>query len=382
MTTASKPPVTLSSSAAANATSRTSGNAAPAPVNIGSRKADHLRLCAEEDVGFREHTTLFDDVELVHDSLPELDLASIDTSVTLFGKTLRAPLLVAAMTGGTEEAAKVNRELAAVADKLGLAFGLGSQRAMYKRPESAPTFRVRDGAPNTLVFGNIGIMQAKEMRTDEVLQLARDVGADAICVHLNPAMEVVQTEGDRDFRGGVEVLSRLVRELPIPVIAKETGSGISMHTAHKLHAAGVRNVDISGAGGTSWVGVEALRAQNDGDRNLGHLFWDWGVPTAGSLLQVAPYRFDTVIATGGIRHGLDAARAIALGANLVGIARPVLQAWSRGGQVGAEDFLRNVERALRVTMLLTGSASVAELQTAPRFLSPRLEKWRTAPARR
>jgi isopentenyl-diphosphate Delta-isomerase len=351
------------------------GQSPAAEPDIGSRKRDHLQLCAEGDVGFRTRGTLLDELDLVHDALPELDLDELDLSVELFGKKLRAPLLIAAMTGGTSEAERVNRDLAAIADKRGYAFGLGSQRAMRKRPEALASYAVREVAPSVLLFGNIGVVQAMAMSNAEVLGLAHAVGADAICVHLNPAMEVVQAEGDRSFRGAKARLQDLALNLGLPVIAKETGSGLSTAAAEKLKAAGVRNVDVSGGGGTSWVGVEALRAKTDGDRSLGEMFWDWGVPTAASLLQVRPHRFDCVIATGGIRNGLDAAKAISLGAHLVGIARPVLQAWSKGGPPAAEAFLVNVERALRVAMLLTGSANVAALQKAQHVMRPALREW-------
>jgi isopentenyl-diphosphate Delta-isomerase len=328
------------------------GQSPAAEPDIGSRKRDHLQLCAEGDVGFRTRGTLLDELDLVHDALPELDLDELDLSVELFGKKLRAPLLIAAMTGGTSEAERVNRDLAAIADKRGYAFGLGSQRAMRKRPEALASYAVREVAPSVLLFGNIGVVQAMAMSNAEVLGLAHAVGADAICVHLNPAMEVVQAEGDRSFRGAKARLQDLALNLGLPVIAKETGSGLSTAAAEKLKAAGVRNVDVSGGGGTSWVGVEALRAKTDGDRS-----------------------FDCVIATGGIRNGLDAAKAISLGAHLVGIARPVLQAWSKGGPPAAEAFLVNVERALRVAMLLTGSANVAALQKAQHVMRPALREW-------
>ena len=190
---------------------------------IGRRKADHLALCATGDVGFHRTTTLFEDVRLVHDALPDLDARAIDTSCTLLGKTLRAPIVVAAMTGGTEEAARVNRELAALAEARGYGFGLGSQRAMIVEPSLASTYRVRDVAPTALVLGNVGVVQARAMTTSAVRALVDAVGADALCVHLNPAMEIVQPGGDRDFSGGLETIARLVLELGVPVVVKEAG---------------------------------------------------------------------------------------------------------------------------------------------------------------
>jgi isopentenyl-diphosphate delta-isomerase len=346
-------------------------------TGIEGRKGDHLTLCATEDVGFRRATTLLEDVRLIHDALPELSIDEIDLSVRVLGKTLRAPIVIASMTGGTDEAARVNRELASIAEERGYGFGLGSQRAMMKRPDSASSCVGRDGAPTTLVLGNVGGVQAAKSSTEEIRALVQHVGADALCVHLNPAMEVVQPEGDRDFRGVVDGIARLVRELEIPIIAKETGCGIGPAAAKKLRAAGVRHVDVSGAGGTSWVGVETKRAQgrDESKRALGEAFWDWGVPTAVSTAVCAGLGFSTVIATGGIARGLDVAHAIALGANAAGIARPVLKALHEGGREGAVRFLEGIEAELRAVMLLTGSVDIPALRKAPRIIGGELRMW-------
>jgi isopentenyl-diphosphate delta-isomerase len=352
--------------------------------SIGDRKADHLALCAEDDVGFRGRTTLLECVRLVHDALPDLTLAEVDTSVTLFGKKLRAPLVIASMTGGTEEAGLINRELASIAEERGYGFGLGSQRAMHVRPGTGATYRVRQSAPSTLVLGNVGVVQARAMTTSEVRVLVDEVGADALCVHLNPAMELVQPGGDRDFAKGTDTIARLVRDLGVPVIVKETGCGISAAVARRLRDVGVKHVDVSGAGGTSWVGVETKRAEAAGDagaRALGEALWDWGVPTAASVALLAPLGFDTVIATGGIGTGLDVARAIALGASAAGIARPVLRALrasgDAGGRAGAIAYLDGIESELRAAMLLTGSRDIASLRRAPRVVVGELASWIT-----
>ncbi len=349
--------------------------------DLSGRKADHLTLCAEGDVGFRARTTLLEQVTLVHDALPELDLDGVDTSTLLLGKRLRAPILIAAMTGGTERAGHINRELAGLAEELGYGFGLGSQRAMHVREGTLATYQIRDVAPTTLVLGNLGVVQAGNMTSGEIAAMASAVGADALCVHLNPAMELVQPGGDRDFRGGQATVGRLVRELPVPVVVKETGCGLSYRVGTRLRALGVRHVDVSGAGGTSWVAVETERAAHAGDagaRAIGEAFRDWGIPTAASVLMMARAGLSTVIATGGVGTGLEIAKALALGATAAGIARPVLRALEAGGRQGARAFLEGVERELRTAMLLTGSRTVDDLRRADRVLGPELGAWLAA----
>ncbi|WP_394850101.1 type 2 isopentenyl-diphosphate Delta-isomerase [Pendulispora brunnea] len=346
--------------------------------SIGERKSDHLTLCATEDVGFRTRSTLLEGVRLVHDALPDFHADEIDLRCTLAGKTLKAPLVIAAMTGGTEEALRVNRGLAQIAEERGIAFGLGSQRAMHVRPNSKDTYRVREVAPTTVVLGNLGVVQAREMSTAQVQDLIGYVGADALCIHLNPAMELVQPEGDRDFSRGLETIARLRHELSVPVVAKETGCGISRSVGERLRSVGVEHVDVSGAGGTSWVGVETRRAEKAGDaqsKSLGEAFWDWGVPTAASVAALAPLGFRSVIATGGVATGLDVARALALGATHAGIARPMLRAFSEGGHDGAIAKLDAILAELRCAMLLTGSKDVATLRTAKRIIVGELALW-------
>jgi isopentenyl-diphosphate delta-isomerase len=347
-------------------------------ANIGQRKADHIALCTHEDVGFRRRSTLLECVRLVHDALPDMKLEDVDTSVRLFGKTLRAPLVIASMTGGTEEAGQINRELATIAEERGLGFGVGSQRAMHLRPGTGTTYRVRQLAPGTLLLGNVGLVQARTMPTSEVRLLVDEIGADALCIHLNPAMELVQPGGDRDFAHGLDTVRRLVRDLGLPLVLKETGCGISPAVGTRLRDVGVRHVDVSGAGGTSWVGVETKRAEAAGDegaRALGEAFWDWGIPTAASVALLAPLGFDTIIATGGIATGLDVAHAIALGATAAGIARPVLRALTSGGRAGVTALLDGITNELRVAMLLTGSRDLTALGRAPRVIVGELVSW-------
>jgi len=343
-------------------------------ADIAERKTDHLDLAISGDVGFKRTTTLFECVRLVHDALPDLDLDAVDLSCTVLGKKLRAPILIAGMTGGAERAERINHELAAIAEERGYAFGLGSQRAMLKRSEAKRSYAVRGVAPDALLLGNLGVVQAAKMTSAEVQDLALSVGADALCIHLNPAMELIQEEGDRDFRGGLETLQRLAQDLPFPVIAKETGCGLSHAVAAKLRRAGIAHVDVSGAGGTSWVAVETQRAPAE-NKALGEAFWEWGIPTAVSVAWVHSHGFETVFATGGVHTGLDIAKAIALGASAGGIARSALQALERGGPGGARRFFDGIEAELRAALLLTGSASLVALRQAPRIIVGELKDW-------
>lgn len=336
-----------------------------------SRKEDHLDLCATDDVAFQGKTTLLEQVQLVHDALPELAVSDVDLTTELVDRTLRAPLVIAAMTGGMQRAEAVNKDLAEVAEEHGLAFGFGSMRPLLEEGVTLG-YMVRDVAPNAVVFGNIGVVQAARASTQQIADMVGLTGCDALCVHLNPAMEVVQPEGDDDFRGGLDTLARLHESLPIPVIAKETGCGLSRVVGERIHALGIRTVDTSGAGGTSWVGVETLRAK--ATRTLGELFWDWGLPTAASVAQLDGLDLD-VIATGGVKNGLDIARALALGATAGGMARPFLMAWNEGGRPGASAAAKQVIDEIRVACLLTGCRTAADLGTAPLVLGPALLRW-------
>ncbi len=343
----------------------------PETADIGARKADHIALCVAEDVGFHGKTTLFEDVELVHDALPELALDEIDLSCSFAGKTLRAPLFIAAMTGGTAKAEGINRDLAVVAEALGVGLCFGSQRPLLVRGIRDGYF-VRDVAPTIPIFGNIGVVQARETTTKALADMLEACGADAICVHLNPAMEVVQPEGDQDFRGGLTTIARLVKELPYPVVVKETGCGLSRKVAERLVSVGVKWVDVSGAGGTSWVGVEAKRAAAS-QRALGERYWDWGIPTAASVAQLADLGLG-IIATGGVADGHTAAKAIALGATCAGIARPFLQAQARGLHP-LREAVEAVIAELRLAHLLTGSRDGDALRRADLVVGARLQRW-------
>ncbi len=345
--------------------------------SIPTRKALHLDVCVNEDVGFNGHGTLLDEVHLEHNAVPELEWHDLETSITLLGKSLRAPLIIGAMSGGTAEAGAMNAVLAEIAEELGIGFALGSQKAMAKDSTLADTFAVRRHAPTTLLLANVGAVYARQIGVEATRSLAAQVGADAIQLHLNAAMELVQGQGDRNFRGVLDTL-RAVQSAELPVVAKETGSGLGGSAARALHAHGVRHVDVSGAGGTSWTAVESKLAEHLGDeesRLVGETFRNWGVPTAASIVHTACVGFDTVIATGGIQTGLDVARALALGANTASIARPVLVAYREGGAAAARNYLQRVLRELRMAMMLTASPTVAHLRVCPSVLGPELRRW-------
>src|SRR5262249_3218361 len=289
-------------------------------------------LCAQGDVEPAGNSTLLDCVHLVHNALPELALDEVELTLTLWGKVLRAPLLVTGMTGGTDRAREVNRDLAQVAERHGLAFGVGSQRAMAEAPELARTFQVRDVAPHVLLIGNIGLKQAISMGVDGVQKLRDGIGADGVALHLNAAQELSQPEGDRDFRGGYSLVQALAAAFGERFLVKETGCGISPAVARRLVDCGVRTLDVSGLGGTSWVRVEQLRASGQ-MAELGALFSSWGIPTAAAVASVRRAVGPSVklIASGGIRHGLDVAKALAIGADVAGVALPPLPAPHTGG---------------------------------------------------
>ena len=341
---------------------------------IARRKADHLEVAASGRADF-EKSTLLEHVHLVHQALPELALADIDLSTTIAGKRLAAPLVITGMTGGTGEAAAVNRDLARAAQAAGVAFGVGSQRAMDEHPDLAASYQVRDVAPDVVLFGNVGGVQALAMGPAHVVELAKRIGADAICVHLNPGQELIQERGDRDFRGVRDGIARLVAASPLPIIVKETGCGLSVQAAAALVAIGVHTVDVAGAGGTSWVAVEAVRAAAGSTaQTLGHELWDWGVPTAVSVVACATARLET-IASGGLRNGLDVARALALGARAGGMAAPMLRAQRAGGEAAVGELIQQITGSIRAVCMLAGCARAADLVRVPRHLGAPLRSY-------
>ena len=333
------------------------------------RKRDHLEIAVREAIECKEN--YFDEVSLVHNALPEVDFTKIDTSTTFLGKRLKLPLMIAALTGGTKHAGEINKKLAAIAEEFGIGFGLGSQRVMLEDPKTRDTFYVRDVAPTTLVVGNIGVTELKRRSTKEIREVLEATGCDAIAVHLNPAQEVFQRaeEGELNWQGCEDALKKFCREVGLPVVAKEVGCGISKNVALRLRDCGVAAIDVGGKGGTNWIKIESMRSGRNAES-----FLEWGIPTPLAILEAKVAELP-LIATGGLRSGLDIAKAIALGADIAGMALPFLRILEREGESGVKKFLQQVEFELKVAMFLVGAKNLTELKRAKYVLSPRLLNW-------
>ena len=350
--------------------------------DIPARKADHIDIATQRPVT-PPTSPGWDEIHFVHRALPEIDLAEVDLRASLFGHTLGAPLLIASMTGGHPRAEEINRRLAQAAQEFGLAMGVGSQRAAIRHPELLGTYRVaRRTAPDALLISNVGAPQLIDqpgepaLTVGQVRALVSDMGADALAIHLNYLQEVVQPEGDTRARGCLDAIRRVCAEIEVPVIAKETGGGIGRADALRLRSAGVAAIDVGGLGGTSFALVEAFRAADHGlerAERLGTVLGNWGLPTAVAVAECGGLGLP-VIATGGIRSGLDAAKALALGADLVGVARPLMSA-ALEGEEALRTYVEEFLHTLRTVLFLTGSVNVAELRQAERVTLGRTAEW-------
>ncbi len=335
---------------------------------IQHRKAEHLRITLDEDVA-SGLTNGFERYRFVHQALPERDLDAIDTRQTFLGKTLRLPLLVSSMTGGTEEATTINRRLAEAAQATGIALGVGSQRSAVEQPAVAATFHVRDVAPDILLFANIGAVQLNHgYGVDECRCVVEMIGADALILHLNALQEALQPEGDYQWNGLIMRIEAVCRAVSVPVIAKEVGWGIAPNIARQLAEAGVAAIDVAGAGGTSWSQVEMHRARSPMAARVAAHFSDWGIPTAECVVSIAAsLPTMPLIASGGLRNGVEVAKAIALGAHVCGLALPFLKAATHS----TESVLEAVEELaipLRIAMFATGTPDLATLRGTPRLI--------------
>ena len=348
-------------------------------MDIGGRKVDHLSICLYRDVESKKEKNWFEFVYLVHQALPELDLKDVDTSTTFLGKKFRAPFLIDCMTGGPKRTMEINSILASVASELGIGLGVGSQRAALENSEYEKGFSiVRDVAPDIFVMANIGAPQLKLLKHEDLERIIDMVKADTLVVHLNPLQEVVQVEGEPFYSGVLRALEKVVKEVDVPVIVKEVGCGISREVVLRLEMAGVKAINIAGLGGTSWAGVEAIRAQEMGKEDkakLGRAFWDWGIPTAASILEVRSVSDIPLIASGGMRNGIEAAKAITLGADMVAFALPIIRRAVKAGKEGVIQYISEVMEEFKTAMFLTGSRSVKELKGKRYILTGKLKDW-------
>jgi len=328
-----------------------------------SRKADHLRINLEEDVRSARSTDL-DDIHLPHHALPELDLAEIDLSTTFLGKSLHAPILISSMTGGIEQAGRINQHLAEAAQFHKIAMGVGSQRAALEDPAQAQSFRVRKSAPDILLFANLGAVQLNYgYGVEDCLRAVEMIGADALILHLNPLQEALQPNGNTNFTSLAIKIEAVCRALPVPVIAKEVGWGISAAAAKTLLACGVQAIDIAGAGGTSWSQVEKHRTDSPKEAFTASLFRAWGISTASALTDVrTAYPDVPLIASGGLRHGVDLAKVLAMQADLGGFASPMLKAAAISSEAVVTEIYR-IMRETRICMFSSGCKDVPALKS-------------------
>lgn len=342
-----------------------------------NRKEDHIDICIDKDIQAQNKSTGLEDIYLIHRALPEISLNEINTSTTIFDHKLKAPIVIEAMTGGTRKALVINSALAEAAEKLGLAMGVGSQRVALENPQLEESFKVvRKKAPNAFLIGNLGASQILKKNSFNEIQKAIDmIDADAFAIHLNPLQEAIQPEGSASFSGVLKKIREIATELSVPLLIKETGAGISFEDAVLLEEAGVKGIDVSGAGGTSWAAVESFRAKKTFDElheRLGKVFWDWGIPTAVSIIEVKQTTQLTLIASGGIRTGIEATKTLALGANAVGIASPLLKSALEGG---VENVLKTLIEEIKMTMFLVGANTIEKLNETPLVITNHVAEW-------
>jgi isopentenyl-diphosphate delta-isomerase len=342
------------------------------------RKLDHIRLCTADDPSPVSYppgrTTLLECIELMPRGFPVVAAEDVDMHVTFLGKRVAAPVFVSAMTGGPRRAGELNRQLARVCQRMGLALALGSGRPLLRDETLADSYDVRAEAPDIPLLANIGIAQAAGLPTERLAWLVERTRADALVVHVNFAMEAIQPEGDRDPGPVAETLSRLKRELGSPVVVKEVGCGFTRAQLELIAGTGVDWIDVAGAGGTSWIRIEGLRGTIE-DRRLAATFSTWGIPTAASLGWAAQLGLGNVIASGGVRTGLDVARSLVMGARLAGMALPLIRALDGAGEQGLERCLSGVIRELALAVHLCGRRSVSGMRDVDHIVLEPLRSW-------
>jgi isopentenyl-diphosphate delta-isomerase len=342
----------------------------------GKRKVDHIRICLEKKAQAKKVSTGFEDISLVHRALPEIDKSKINLSTTFLGKKFNAPIIVGAMTGGTQEATVINASIATAVEKLGLGMGLGSQRAAIENRSLEKTYRVaREKAPNAFLIANVGGIQLVHgYGIKEVKKIVEMIEADAVAIHLNALQEAVQPEGQTNFKGVKAKIAEIASLLDVPVIVKETGAGISAEDAKALEKVGVKAIDVGGMGGTSFAAVEYYRSTKQQDACLGEAFWDWGIPTAVSLVESAQSVKLPLIASGGVRSGTDIAKAVAVGASLASLSQPILEAAVNGAKKTEEKLSCLIEE-LRNVMFLVGKEKIDTLSKTPLVVTGKTAQW-------
>ena len=342
------------------------------------RKAEHIKICLERKAQARKATTGFENVHLIHKALPEVDRAKIDLSATVFGFKFSAPIIVGAMTGGTKEATKINGAIAEAVEKLHLGMGVGSQRAALEDEELAETFAIaRKKAPNAFLIANIGGVQLVHgYGMKEVKKAMEMIDADAVAIHLNAMQEAVQPEGQTNFEGVLGKIREIAGTLDKPVIVKETGAGMAAEETRKLQAAGVKGIDVGGCGGTSFAAVEYFRMQEKEKQFQATELWDWGIPTVVSLVEATQTVKIPVIASGGLRTGMDIAKALALNASLTSVSQSMLEAAVKGAKETEKVLLCLIEE-LRNVMFLVGAKRVKDLVNVPIVITGWTAQWLT-----
>jgi isopentenyl-diphosphate Delta-isomerase len=337
------------------------------------RKKEHLELCLTKDVTFKEKTTLLENIELHYNCLPEISMEDVDLSTNFLGKKFDFPFLVSAITGGAQVTKKVNKDIAIACQETGIGMGLGSMRAMIENSKLASTYYVKDVAPDIFVAGNIGAAQIKEYSPQELNESINEIELDALAIHINAGQEAMQPEGDFDFSGVIDRIKLYAEEISIPIYVKEVGHGIGFEAATALKQTGVKAIDVQGAGGTSWMYIDALRKKN----GMKDTFREFGLPTAVSIIEVknALQGEKKIIGSGGIRTGIDAIKAIILGADLVGNAMPILQAQNKSGSKGVIKYLDRFRQEMEITAFLLGCKNIFDLKKQEYVVLGKLKEW-------
>jgi isopentenyl-diphosphate Delta-isomerase len=349
-------------------------------VDIQARKDEHIKLALENKLQSNNSNWL-ENVQLIHNALPDIDFSDIDCSMNFLGKKISAPLIIDSLTGGTEKGKVLNQILAETAQELNIGMGVGSQRISLDDPSVENTFSiVRESAPDIPIIANIGIAQIIQMSDlDSINRIIDPIKANALAIHLNPVQEIIQPDGDTKLAGSLQKISEIKEKVKIPVIIKEVGSGISSEVAKKLVGSGIEILNIAGVGGTSFAKAESIRAKTIGDKlkkKIGENLFNWGIPTAASILECRSVadKSLTIIGIGGIRSGLDMAKAMAIGANLCGMAQPMLR-YADKGKANLNKFIQSIIVELKSVMFLTGCSSLTKLYNAPKILQSPLREW-------